>query len=122
MYGLAHSLYKPPVTTLMRKESDVRQGLSNRTVLRMTAYSRIKEQPELRHVLAHLHLAIDSLANGQKEDALYELASIHGLIFFASDEEQVRVARRLKWQSAKRASAGVARRSKSRPKPRGSRP
>jgi len=72
----------------------------------------IKEQPELRHVLAHLALAMDSLANGHPKDALYELENIHGLIFFASDEEQVRVAeRKYKWAARKASVQGAARRS-----------
>ena len=70
----------------------------------------IKNHPELRHVFAHLALAMDSLANGHPADAMYELQSIHGLIFFDSDEEQVRVAERRygKWP-AKKASAAKAR-------------
>ncbi len=48
---------------------------------------RIKDHPELRHVLSHLHGAIDAMARGERETAQYELESIEGLIFFEDDDE-----------------------------------
>lgn len=46
----------------------------------------IKEHPELRHALAHMHYAIAALAKGNLAEAQYELDSIESLIFWESDE------------------------------------
>lgn len=48
---------------------------------------RILHEPELRHVLAHLHQAIEALAQGRPHLAQAELASIEGLVFY-EDESQ----------------------------------
>jgi hypothetical protein len=48
---------------------------------------RILHEPELRHVLAHLHAAIEAVAKGQPTLAQAELASIEGLVFY-EDESQ----------------------------------
>lgn len=48
---------------------------------------RILHEPELRHVLAHLHQAIEAVAKGQPTLAQAELASIEGLVFY-EDESQ----------------------------------
>lgn len=48
---------------------------------------RILEESELRHVLAHLHLAIEELAGGHPEMALDDLRSIEGLVFYGLDDE-----------------------------------
>jgi hypothetical protein len=52
----------------------------------------IKEKPELRHVLSHIMLAIQALSNDNKEEALYELESIEGLVFFGTDLSQTAIA------------------------------
>jgi len=46
----------------------------------------IKEHAELRHALAHMYYAIQALAEGHAAEALYELKSIEGLVFWDSDE------------------------------------
>lgn len=46
----------------------------------------IKEHPELRHALAHMHYTIAALAKGNLAEAQYELDSIESLIFWESDE------------------------------------
>ncbi len=48
---------------------------------------RILHEPELRHVLAHLHQAIEAVAQGRPHLAQAELASIEGLVFY-EDESQ----------------------------------
>lgn len=47
----------------------------------------IKQQPELRHVLSHLHNAIEHLAEGAPESALHELESVAGLVFWETTDE-----------------------------------
>lgn len=56
---------------------------------------RILHEPELRHVLSHLHAAIEAVANGQPTLAKAELASIEGLVFYESgpDAEALLLAR-----------------------------
>lgn len=48
----------------------------------------IKQQPELRHVIFHLALAIECLGRGHRKAALYELEQIWGLIGFHGDDEE----------------------------------
>jgi hypothetical protein len=55
----------------------------------------IKKDPELRHVLSHVYLAIESLAGGHPADCRYELESIRNLVFFSSDEEQIALAKEI---------------------------
>ena len=56
---------------------------------------RILHEPELRHVLSHLHAAIEAVAKGQPLLAQAELASIEGLVFYESgpDAEALLLAR-----------------------------
>lgn len=49
--------------------------------------SSLKHNAQLRHVLAHLHQAIEHLAHGSTDAALHELESIEPMIFWESDEE-----------------------------------
>lgn len=49
----------------------------------------IKDHPELRHALAHMHYAIAALAKGNIAEAKYELDSIESLIFWESDQAMV---------------------------------
>lgn len=46
----------------------------------------IKDEPELRHALAHMYYAIEALSKGHKKEAAYELKSIEALIFWEDDE------------------------------------
>ena len=55
----------------------------------------VKKDPELRHILAHMDLAIRSLAEGLPADALYEMDSIKNLIYFETDEEQAALAKEI---------------------------
>ena len=47
----------------------------------------IKDESELRHVLAHMFEAIRMAAKADEEAALYELRSIEGLVLFDGDED-----------------------------------
>ena len=47
----------------------------------------IKDNAELRHVLAHILYAIEELANGRPKSALHEIESVEGLVFFREDGE-----------------------------------
>ena len=47
----------------------------------------IKADPELRHVLSHMILALRALAEGHPRVAQYELQQIEGLVFFESDDD-----------------------------------
>lgn len=48
---------------------------------------RIKDHPELRHVLFHLGLAIECLHKGHPKAAEYELEQIWGLIGWDGNDE-----------------------------------
>lgn len=48
---------------------------------------RIKDHPELRHVLFHLMLAIECVADNQPQAAKYEMEQIWGLLSFDGDDE-----------------------------------
>jgi hypothetical protein len=50
---------------------------------------RLKNEPELRHVLAHLFYAIRALRNGQLRLSLYELESVEGLIFWGESDPRI---------------------------------
>ena len=55
----------------------------------------VKGEPELRHILAHLHQAIDALADGCVRVAKDELESVEGLLMYdgeTQDQEEC-----LKW-------------------------
>jgi len=59
----------------------------------------VKGEPELRHILAHLHNAIDALADGCVRVCKDELSSIEGLIMYDGEtKEQEEV---LKWLAEK---------------------
>ena len=47
----------------------------------------LKDEPEPRHVIAHLIEAITAVANGNAAGAVYELASIEGLVLFDGDQD-----------------------------------
>lgn len=47
----------------------------------------IKDWSELRHVLAHLSLAIEELADDNKASAIEHLRSVEGLFLFGRNEE-----------------------------------
>lgn len=55
----------------------------------------VKSEPELRHVLAHLWYALEAMCRGKCGEALYELKSVEGLIFFEDDESMTRAAEAL---------------------------
>ena len=48
----------------------------------------IKDEPELQHVLVHMRMAIDNIANGHGEAALMEMQAIESMIDYNSIEEQ----------------------------------
>lgn len=49
---------------------------------------RIKAEPELQHVLQHMRMAIDQLADGFPEAAKMEMLSIEGLVQYDTLAEQ----------------------------------
>jgi len=46
----------------------------------------VKEQAELRHILAHMIYAIRANAEGHHAEAQYEVDQIEGLVFWEDDE------------------------------------
>lgn len=60
----------------------------------------IKEDAELQHVLGHIWLALEHLANDQNKAALYELDSIEALIFFDGPEDRVDYLERIDYGKA----------------------
>jgi len=46
----------------------------------------VKEQAELRHILAHIIYAIRANAEGHHAEAQYEVDQIEGLVFWDDDE------------------------------------
>lgn len=48
----------------------------------------IKDEPELQHVLIHMRIAIDNLADGHAKAALMEMQAIESMIDYNSVEEQ----------------------------------
>lgn len=54
----------------------------------------IKDEPELRHALAHMYYAIEALAKGHRIEALYELKSIEALIFWEDDDHMTKLLER----------------------------
>ena len=46
----------------------------------------VKEQAELRHILAHMIYAIRANAEGHHAEARYEVDQIEGLVFWDDDE------------------------------------
>lgn len=49
----------------------------------------IKDDPELRHVLAHMASAIEHLSNQKPNAALYEMHQIENLIYFSSEASMI---------------------------------
>ena len=47
----------------------------------------LKQLPELRHVLAHLMLALEELAEGDSKAALYELRQCRGMLLWKGDAD-----------------------------------
>ena len=47
----------------------------------------LKDEPELRHTLAHMFEAIRMASLGDEKATLYELRSIEGLILFDGDDD-----------------------------------
>ena len=47
----------------------------------------LKDEPELRHVIAHMFEAIRMAGKGDEKAVLYELRSIEGLILFDGDKD-----------------------------------
>ena len=85
----------------------------------------VKEHPELRHVLAHLYYAIEALSSGHSGEALYELRSIEGLVFWDTDERMTEFSRRfyrekLQGQRKEKLQGQKEIRKKTRPSKRGS--
>lgn len=47
----------------------------------------VKDEAELRHVLAHMFEAIRMASKGDEEATLYELRSVEGLVLFDGDDD-----------------------------------
>jgi len=47
---------------------------------------RVKSESELQHVIAHMMLALRALVAGNRTEAMYELNSVDGLVFFREGE------------------------------------
>ncbi len=60
----------------------------------------IKEDAEVQHVLGHMWLALEHLAQGDQAAARYELDSIEGLIFFDDPEARVAFLERIDYGKA----------------------
>ena len=54
----------------------------------------VKENRELRHILAHLVIAIEALCDGRPGSAMDDVGSIEGLIFYEDEAEIERLHRR----------------------------
>ena len=50
----------------------------------------VKEQAELRHILAHMIYAIRANAEGHHAEAMYEVDQIEGLVFWDDDESMTK--------------------------------
>lgn len=55
---------------------------------------KIKAHPELRHALAHYHLALEALAEGRLATCFDELHSIESVIFYPDDPVRTEVEER----------------------------
>ncbi len=69
----------------------------------------LKQLPELRHVLAHLMIALEELALGHRKAALYELRQCEGMLLWKGDRDFRR------W--AEKEGIMAIRKPKPRPKP-----
>ena len=47
----------------------------------------LKDEPELRHVIAHMFEAIRMASKGDEAATLYEINSIEGLVLFDGDDD-----------------------------------
>ncbi len=54
----------------------------------------LKQLPEFRHVLAHLMLALEEVAEGHSKAALYELRQCRGMLLWKGDQDFRRWVRR----------------------------
>ena len=55
----------------------------------------LKEDPELRHILSHLWLALGALTCGRKGEAKMELKSIESLVFYKNEKEQNKIGKKI---------------------------
>jgi len=74
----------------------------------------LKREAELRHALAHLYYAIEALAKGAKGEAIYELKSVEGLIFWDDDDDMTRSTQWLVKSAVRKRTAKA--RSKGKPR------
>lgn len=72
---------------------------------------KLKQLPELRHVLAHLMLALEELAEGETKAALYELKQCRGMLLWKGDADFRRWVRKENLRMAEK------KRPRPRPKP-----
>lgn len=49
----------------------------------------VKDDPELRHILAHLIMAIEAITEGNLKVAQHEIESIEGLVMWNSDQDMI---------------------------------
>lgn len=57
----------------------------------------VKEQAELRHILAHIIYAIRANADGHAAEAHYEVDQIEGLVFWDSDEDMTKMLEKMQY-------------------------
>ena len=58
-------------------------------------FINLKEEPELRHILSHLWLALWALTCGRKGEAKVELKSIESLVFYKDEKEQNKIGKEI---------------------------
>ena len=58
-------------------------------------FINLKEEPELRHILSHLWLALWAVACGRKGEAKMELKSIESLVFYKNEKEQNKIGKEI---------------------------
>jgi hypothetical protein len=74
---------------------------------------RVKSDPELRHILAHMICAMDDLVAGRKRAAEYELHEIRNLVFFTDEEGGFREFIERGWRPSPRKKGRAARAARS---------
>ena len=67
--------------------------MSARVFVASDDFINLKEEPELRHILSHLWLALWALTCGRKGEAKVELKSIESLIFYKNEKEQNKIGK-----------------------------
>ena len=75
---------------------------------------KIKSNPELRHVLAHMVVAMQEIIDGHPLSAEENLRSIESVLFYEDEEHEL--------ESLKRKERSMAKKSKPRPRPKPSNP